>query len=116
MAEAGEYSMVAAVVRMCHDGKLDLESLVRAAESRWWAWDAVNEIAPERLRVPRPKRRRGRDTIVNIVRDAEIGVLMTFMVSLWQSERKAAERLATYYPMLEAEAIRKIARRYRGNK
>lgn len=110
MAE-DKYAPAAFAVRLWREGRFELDTLVRRAGAVWWAWDAVNEIAPERLTVPRPKRPRGRHAIDHVLRDAEIGAFMVFMVELLGSERRAAERLAHYHPMIEAEAIRKIYRK-----
>ena len=101
-------SQATALVRLWEKGGHDLETLVSAARAAWWAWDAVNVIAPERLTFPRPKRPRGRDAVVNKVRDIRIWGEVEILRSMGRSWRKACAEIAETHPMLTAKAVEAI--------
>ena len=107
----------AAAVRLWREGKADLESMVSAARLSWWVWDAVNEIAPDRLSFPRPKRPRGRDAEVNMVRDIRIaGEVELLRRGFGWSLRKACADFAGKHPELNltAGAVEAVHRKERG--
>ena len=87
---------VALAVRM---GRIDLDTVVDIAEAKWWAWDAVAQIAPERLTFPRPKRPRGRDAEVNVARDAMIALEVDHCRAIEPTVERAYERVAESWPM-----------------
>ena len=106
----------ATIMRLWREGKADLESLLSAARVSWWIWDAVNEIAPDRLSSPRPKRPRGRDAEVNMVRDIRIwGEVELLRQTFGWSLRKACADFAGRHPELNltAGAVEAIHRKER---
>ena len=106
-------SLTAALVRLHKAGKLDLEQLASAATVGWWAWDALTEIAPDRVRCPRPERKRGRDTAVNLVRDVRIWGEVEVLHAMGWSLRKAYHAVAKQHTMLEWKAVEAVYRKER---
>ena len=108
-------SMTDALIGQWKRGALDLDQLESAATAAWWAWDALNEIAPERAATfLRPERGQGRDATVNLIRDIRIYHEVKLFVRLKldagrkTSLRKAYEAVAEGHPMLTWRGIKAI--------
>ena len=93
-------------------GRINLDTVVDVAASKWWAYDAVKQIAPERLTFPCPKRRPGRDAEANVARDAMIALEVDFCRTVEPTVWQAYERVAAHWPM-GAKAVESIYLRLR---
>lgn len=80
---------------------MDLEELESAATISWWVWDALKAIAPERATFPRPKRKRGRDVAVNLLRDLRIYHDVELHIALEQHAGRKASYRQAYMAVLE---------------
>ena len=105
-------SLAGAVALAIRTGRIDLDTVVDVAESKWWAWDTVKQLAPERLTFPRPKRSRGRDAEANVARDAMIALEVDLCRTIEPTVWRAYERVAEHWPM-EAKAVESIYLRLR---
>ena len=105
-------SLAGAVVLAVRRGRIDLDTVVDVAESEWWAWDAVKQLAPERLPYPRPKKPRGRNAEANVARDAMIALEVDHCRAIEPTVWRAYERVAAHWPM-GAKAVESIYLRLR---
>ena len=105
-------SLAGAVALAVRTGRIDLDTVVDVAESKWWAWEAVAEIAPERLTGPCPKRPRGRNAEANVARDAMIALEVDHCRAIEPTVWRAYERVAEHWPM-GAKAVESIYLRLR---
>ena len=86
-------------------GRMELLALAR---DYWWGWDAARLAMPEAVTWPRPKRRRGRDEYINVIRDSVIYHEVEAAIASSMSNRAAYGAVADGRAMLTAKAIEQV--------
>ena len=79
--------------------------LLLLSREHWWGWDAARLTMPEVVKWPRPKRRRGRDAHINIIRNMMVFHEVEEAIASGMSDRAAYRAVADKRAMITHKAI-----------